>query len=51
MNHMLVNLVALACVGVAGYLAAHERAGWGWFLFVALICCVRATFAASGRKP
>lgn len=32
------NLVSLACVGVAGYLAVNDKNGWGWFLFIALVC-------------
>lgn len=33
-----VNLVALVCVGAAVYLAVHDKIGWGWFLFVGLLC-------------
>ena len=33
-----INLVALLCVGCAAYLLAHGKEGWGWFLFVGLLC-------------
>jgi hypothetical protein len=33
-----VNLVALSCIGGAICLAVNGIAGWGWFLFVALLC-------------
>lgn len=33
-----VNLVALGCLGTAAYLAIHSKEGWGWFLFVGLLC-------------
>lgn len=32
-----VNLVSLACVSAAAYLAIQEKDGWGWFLTVAVI--------------
>jgi hypothetical protein len=35
---LAANLVSLACVGVAGWLAVKGKEGWGWFLFVALLC-------------
>lgn len=38
MKYMLANLVAIACIGVAGYLALQSKEGWGWFLFVGLLC-------------
>lgn len=34
---LAVNLASVVCVGVAAYLAAHDKAGWGWFLFAAVI--------------
>lgn len=33
-----VNLAALTCIGLAGYLAAKGTDEWGWFLFVGLLC-------------
>ncbi len=44
-----VNLVALACVGAATYLAAHETDGWGWFLFSALLCAGAVTFTTDDK--
>ena len=41
-----VNLVALACVVAAGYLAAHDRDGWGWFLFIGFLCAGSVTFSS-----
>jgi hypothetical protein len=31
------NLVSLVAVIFAGYLAAHGREGWGWFLALGLV--------------
>ncbi len=31
------NLVAILCVGIAGYLLLNDKTGWGWFLFVGII--------------
>ena len=39
-----VNLVALACVGVAGYLAINDKQGWGWFLFAGMGCAGSVSF-------
>jgi hypothetical protein len=30
------NLIPLVCVIIAAGLAMYEKAGWGWFLFVAV---------------
>ena len=42
MKYLLVNLsanlVSLCCIGTATYLAANSKTGWGWFLFVGLMC-------------
>jgi uncharacterized membrane protein HdeD (DUF308 family) len=38
------NLVSLACVGIAGYLVAHSKDGWGWFLFIGVICVATVKF-------
>lgn len=43
------NLVALACIGVAACLAVREKGGWGWFLFVALVCCGSVSFKGSDK--
>jgi len=32
-----LNLVALVCAGISGYLAVNGTEGWGWFLFAAII--------------
>jgi hypothetical protein len=41
MNHALIlllaNLSSIACVIGATILAFHGIAGWGWFLFVAVL--------------
>lgn len=42
-----VNLAALACIGIAWYLAANDKEGWGWFLFVALLCAGSVRFKSS----
>ena len=42
MNHpfllLVSNLTSVACVVSAGYLASKGIEGWGWFLFVAVLC-------------
>lgn len=51
MKHLManlgVNLVALACVGAAAYLAINGKDGWGWFLFVGLVCAGSVTFGTA----
>jgi uncharacterized membrane protein HdeD (DUF308 family) len=42
-----VNLVALGCVSAAAYLAINSKEGWGWFLFVGLLCAGSVTFGKS----
>jgi hypothetical protein len=39
-----INLVALLCICLSGYLLLHDKGGWGWFLFVGLLCAGTATF-------
>ena len=54
MNYILANLganlVALACVCVGGYLAVNGREGWGWFLFVGLLCAGSVKFTTRDSK-
>lgn len=42
MKHLLlnlgINLVALLCIGIAGWMASKQLDGWGWFLFVGMLC-------------
>lgn len=38
LENISLNLFSLACVGFAGYLAFHDKQGWGYFLFVAALC-------------
>lgn len=33
-----VNLVAIACIAVAGYMAVNNKSGWEWFLAAGLMC-------------
>ncbi len=40
MRWISFNIVALVCVGFAGYLAIRGSDGWGWFLFCGLLCAV-----------
>ena len=48
MKYMLanlgINLVALARVGGAIFLASNHQDGWGWFLFVGLLCAGSINF-------
>lgn len=34
---LAANLPSVACVFCAGYMAAKDKQGWGWFLFVSII--------------
>lgn len=33
-----INAVSITCVCCAAYLANKRVEGWGWFLFVAMVC-------------
>ena len=33
-----VSLADLLLIGISGYLAIHDKYGWGWFLVAGLIC-------------
>ncbi len=37
--YFFANIVALACVVSAAFLALHGIPGWGWFLFVGVLMC------------
>jgi len=39
-----INLVALSCIGIGGYMAIQNKDGWGWFLFVGLCAAGSVTF-------
>lgn len=39
-----VNLVALACVSIAGYMAIKGINGWGWFLGIGICAAGTVTF-------
>lgn len=45
--NLSVNIVALGCIGVAAYLVSNSKDGWGWFLFVGLMCAGSVTM---GKK-
>jgi len=38
MKFLLANIVTLICIGIGGYMAVLGCSGWGWFLFVGLLC-------------
>ena len=42
------NLTSIACVIGAIYLASLGIGGWGWFLFVAVLCV--QSFSSGGEK-
>lgn len=44
------NLVALTCAISAFYLALHDKGGWGWFLFIALLTSAHYS-SGSSKKP
>lgn len=45
-----VNLAALVCIGGGIYLAANGKDGWGWFLFVGMLCSASVTFKSSKNE-
>jgi hypothetical protein len=34
---LLANIPSLACCAAAWHLANESKAGWGWFLFIAVL--------------
>ena len=40
------NAVSIAAVSFAGCLALHDKEGWGWFLFIAVICAASVKFSS-----
>ncbi|EEV5911646.1 TPA: hypothetical protein ACYSGK_004610, partial [Escherichia coli] len=38
MRAFMILLFPLLCVVIAGVLAVRDLNGWGWFLFVAVLC-------------
>jgi len=36
-KHIVAALPAIACIGLAGYLAGKGNPSWGWFLFAAVL--------------
>ena len=45
---LVSNLTSVACVVSAGYLATKGTEGWGWFLFVAVLCV--QSFSSGGER-
>ena len=45
---LVSNLTSVACVVSAGYLASKGTEGWGWFLFVAVLCA--QSFSSGGER-
>ena len=47
MIHLIISfaskIVCLASIAGAVFLAVHEKEGWGWFIFVALVTSVTIT--------
>ena len=47
MKHLIanigVNMVAVVCVIIGGYMAIHGKDGWGWFLFIGFLCAGSAS--------
>jgi hypothetical protein len=46
--NITVGLVSLGCMGAAAWMAIHDKQGWGWFLFVGMLCAGAIT--TSQRK-
>ncbi len=38
MNSILYLLIPIVSIISAAFLAFHDVSGWGWFIFVALMC-------------
>jgi hypothetical protein len=34
---LLALIPSAACIILSGYMAVHDIAGWGWFLFVGML--------------
>lgn len=47
---LLANAVALLCVFWAGWLAAHDRSGWFWFLLSAWLTSKTVTISDNNSK-
>lgn len=47
----LKSIVALSAVVGAIYLAYHEKAGWGWMIFLAMVLGFSSVRLGSGQKP
>lgn len=54
MNYSLAvitaNLVSLCSVSLAGFLAYHDKDGWGYFLFVAVLCAASVSYDKKKAK-
>lgn len=42
-------LVAMTCMGGAVVMAVNERGGWGWLVFVGLLCCCFGISMGNGK--
>lgn len=40
LNMILANTASILCIGVSAFMLYHGKAGWGWFLFAALVLFV-----------
>lgn len=38
MKWITINLLSIICVIVSGLMLWNDKTGWGWFLFVGLLC-------------
>lgn len=46
----IILVLPAICFGVAAYLAIHDKDGWGWFLFVGILCCGSVKWDDSKKK-
>ncbi len=44
----VANIPAIICCSISGYLVMHNTTGWGWFLFVGLLCSHSVTTEKEG---
>ena len=52
MRYILPNIITIILIAIAAYLAINGIKGWGWFLFVALLCgsSVTTKYVTTKRK-
>lgn len=47
---VLTSIGSLICFGISGYCLIHSITGWGWFLFVGILCAGAGTGSFTSDK-